>query len=326
MQIFSMNVHNITSFCSDSSYNKTGSARPEFPIFQIFQKKNCVLPLECTIILILLKCLHFKNSIEEIDMGNKNERQSRLLTLLRENESLTVRELAEQCSVSEMTIRRDLDTLKAHHFIDRSYGKATIRRSGDRFPLMDNYELNFEKIKMNEEKDRIGKFAAGMIEPGDVLIIDTGSTTDKLAKYLPDGMDITVLCYTYNILSQVIGKKNVRLIFSGGYYHSQSQLFECPQGIDLIKNIRATKLFLSAHGIHEKLGITCAQAYEVPIKRTALQSAQTKILIADSSKFGKVKTAYFAQLDEVDEIVTDSGISEEWREIIRGIGIPLHIV
>lgn len=259
-------------------------------------------------------------------MGNKNERQNQLLTLLQDNDSLTVKELAEKCSVSEMTIRRDLDILKANNFIDRSYGKATIRRTADQLPLTDNYELNFEKVKKNEEKDRIGKFAASMIEPGDVLIIDTGSTTDKLAKYLPEGMDITVLCYTYNILSQIIGKKDIRLIFSGGYYHNQSQMFECQQGIDLIENIRATKLFLSAHGIHEKLGITCAQAYEVPIKRTALQSAQTKILIADSSKFGKVKTAYFAQLNEVDEIVTDSGISEEWQEIIRAMGIVLHIV
>lgn len=258
-------------------------------------------------------------------MGNKNRRQDQLIALLKENESLSVRELAMKFSVSEMTIRRDLEILKGNQLIDRSYGRATIKRDFSERTFPEEYELNSEKNKMNAEKDRIGRFAAGMIEPGDVLIVDTGSTTDRLARYIPEGLDITVLCYNYNVLSQVLHKDRINLIFAGGYYHRRDQMFESPQGINLIENIRATKLFLSAHGIHEKLGLTCAHTYEVPVKRTVLQSAQTKILIADSSKFGKVKTAYFAQMNEVDEIVTDSGISDEWREILKNAGIRLHI-
>jgi DeoR family transcriptional regulator, deoxyribose operon repressor len=259
-------------------------------------------------------------------MSNRSERLNKLVALLKENKTLTVRRLSEMLGVSEMTIRRDLDTLKSDAIVDRSYGKATYRSNTVVETSFPNYELYSAKIQMNEEKDRIGRFAATLIEPGDVVIIDSGSTADKLARYMPEDMDITVLCYNYNILSYLINKPLIKLIFPGGYFHPKGQFFESPQGIDLISEIRATKVFISATGVHEKLGITCANNYEVLTKRTALQSAQTKILITDASKFGKVSPAYYAQLNEMDIIITDSALPAEWKNIIEQAGIKLFIV
>lgn len=259
-------------------------------------------------------------------MSNRSARLNQLVSLLKDNETLSVKQLSETLNVSEMTIRRDLDTLKNDAIVERSYGKATYRKNEMIENSYDNYELYSEKVKMNDEKDRIGKFAATLLQPGDVAIIDSGSTTDKLAKYFPDNMDMTVLCYNYNVLTYLIRKPLIRLIFPGGYYHPNGQLFESPQGIHLMEAIRATKVFISASGIHEKLGITCANNYEVLTKRTALQSAQTKILIADSSKFGKIRPAYFAQLNEIDIIITDTGLTAEWKNIIEQAGIKLYIV
>ncbi|MVB10095.1 Deoxyribose operon repressor [Caprobacter fermentans] len=259
-------------------------------------------------------------------MKNRSKRLNQLVAILKENETVSVRRLAELLGVSEMTIRRDLDTLKSEAIVDRSYGSATYRRNSVVENTVSNYELYSAKIQQNEEKDRIGKFAATLIEPGDVVIIDSGSTADKLARYMPEDMDITVLCYNYNVLSCLINKTLTKLIFPGGYYHPTEQLFESPQSIELIGEIRATKAFISATGVHEKLGITCANNYEVPNKRTVIQSAQTKILITDSSKFGKVSPAYFAQLNEMDMIITDSGLSSDWKSFIEQADIELSLV
>ncbi|KZL88984.1 DeoR/GlpR family DNA-binding transcription regulator [Clostridium magnum] len=259
-------------------------------------------------------------------MNNKDIRLNQLVNIVKENKKVTVKELSKILKVSEMTIRRDLNLLQSNDIVNRSYGKATYIANTANDSSNDNYELDYEQNIMNEEKERIGKYAASLIEPGDVLIIDGGSTTDKLAKHLPEDSEITVLCYTYNILSHLIKKDNMNLIFSGGYYHRRDQMFESLQGINLIENIRATKMFVSTSGIHHKLGLTCSQSFEVPTKRTALQSSQTKILVADSSKFSKVRTAYFAQLNEINEIVTDTGLSSEWKDIIESMNIRLHIV
>lgn len=258
-------------------------------------------------------------------MNKKKKRINQILTILKEKKNISVKDMASLFHVSEMTIRRDLSTLKNNNLINRSYGYAVYSGTSADEPGND-YELSTERIKQDAEKDKIGSFATSLISPGDILIIDSGSTTDKLVKYIPDDLDITVLCYNYSLLSQLIKKRGVRLLFAGGYFHPRVEMFESPQGIAFIESIRATKLFLSAYGIHEKLGMTCAHNYEVLTKRAGIKSALTKILLADSSKFGKVRTAYFAQLEEIDVIVTDSGLSPEWKAIIEQAEIELHIV
>ncbi len=257
-------------------------------------------------------------------MASKSKRLNQIIALLKQNETMSVKKLSEILQVSEMTIRRDLNSLENDGIIVRSHGKATYKN--DFCSDLSDYDLYSEKTKMNTEKDRIGRFAAGLIEPGDIVIIDNGSTTDKVVKYIPENINITVVCYNFNVLEELVKKPNIEIVFAGGYFHPKDQMFESPQGISLIENIRATKLFISAHGVHKKLGLTCANSYEVPTKRAILQSADNRILVADSSKFGKVRTAYFAQLNEIDAIVTDSGITEEWRDLIEDMGIALYIV
>ena len=129
-----------------------------------------------------------------------------------------------------------------------------------------------------------------------------------------------------NILQQVLQNPNIEIAFSGGHYHTNTQMFESAEGINFIRSVRAHKVFVSAAGIHDQLGVTCINNYEVPTKRAVLLSAAEHILVADSSKFGLVRSAFVAPLTSVNEIVTDSGISDEWKNIIKDMGIKLHIV
>ena len=235
-------------------------------------------------------------------MNKKERRLNELLGLLNEQPNLSVKNLASILNVSEMTIRRDLSCIKSNNRLDNINN------------IEHEYKLSEERAKYSAEKNRIGKFAVSLISPGDILIIDNGTTTGEMSKYIPENMGLTILCYNYYILSP------------GGYYHPKDQMFESPEANNLIKSHRATKLFLSASGVHEKLGITCAHNYEVLTKRAVISSSLTKILLVDSSKLGLIRTAFFASMSEIDIIITDSGISEEWIHLIEDAGIELHIV
>ena len=121
-------------------------------------------------------------------------------------------------------------------------------------------------------------------------------------------------------------KEGIQLTLAGGLLHKADQMFESSYANELIRSRRASKFFLAASGIHEALGITCAHNYEVLTKKAAMSSSLSTILVADSSKFGLVRSAFVAPLNSVDAIVTDSGITDEWKNIIQDMGIKLYIV
>ena len=188
------------------------------------------------------------------------------------------------------------------------------------------YELNHAKSTQDTEKKSIGAFAASYINNGDIVVIDTGSTTEMLAENIPDDLEATILCYNANILNSLRLKEKLTLIFSGGKYHPTTQMVESPQGVELIKSMRFTKAFISAAGIHAGLGVTCVFDYEVATKKAIMDSSVEKILLFDSSKFNQVKPAYFGDLTDFDVIITDNDISDEWRELINANNIKLYTV
>ena len=250
-------------------------------------------------------------------MGQKDLRIYAMLDLLRTSPVMTIKELAERFDVSEMTICRDLNYLKENHLLYES--NQTKNQE-------EEYIYSEEQVRHLDKKRRIAMFAASMIEAEDILILDSGTTTGELSRYIPDTFPLTVLCYNYHILSQLYKQDNLSIIFAGGHFHKRDLMFESPEGVNLIKRIRCSKMFVSASGIHEKLGLTCAYPYETTTKCAAIDSALKKILLADSSKFGNVKPGYFATLSDMDEIVTDTDLSPEWAAEIDHLGITLHLV
>jgi len=189
----------------------------------------------------------------------------------------------------------------------------------------DTYILDKQEVINREKKMRIGKKAVSLIDPEDIIIIDTGSTTDCLAQALPYDLSISVLCFALNILTAVNKRKNYRINFAGGELYRDTLMFESQEGINLIKRYRANKAFISASGINLKLGVTCSTQYETETKQACINSALENILLVDSSKFGKIKPGYFADIKDFDVIVTDEGIPDEYREYIKDLGIKLII-
>lgn len=253
------------------------------------------------------------------------QRANKIIDILKEKNGATVKELASILNVSEMTIRRDLEVLKNNNIVNNVYGATIYNPSNNIEKLESFYDIENEVVKQENQKLKIGKAAVSLINEDDIVIIDTGTTTEKLAASISSDIKMSALIFNTNILNELVKKKNINLIFSGGYFHPNTQMFESPEGISLIKKTRATKVFVSAAGVHENLGVTCSNNYEVLTKQAIINSSLEKILLVDSSKFGVVKSAYFADLDDFDTVITDDGISNEWKEIIHTKGIKLII-
>ena len=258
-------------------------------------------------------------------MCKKDERLNRLVEILERQNGVPIRELAVILDVSEMTVRRDLETLKARNIILDIPGAAVLntqRISGEE----EGYLLSRATRAHMKEKERIGKYAASLIEQDDCIIIDNGSTVEYLADNIARDTKLTVFTCNLNILNKICNNPNISVIFGGGYYHPDTTLFECPESIQLINNVRATKVFVSAAGVHDSMGVTCMNNYELNIKQAIIQSGAEKILLADSSKFGVIKPCFLTDLDIFNRIITDRELQPEWEELVRAKGIKLEMV
>ena len=261
-----------------------------------------------------------------IGTGKREARLNRLLETLRIRKYLSVKEMAQILSVSEMTVRRDSKILEENHLVSNMNGVLVYNPGNTIFSQKKDYELDQESRVQNEAKTAIGRFAASLIEPDDFIILDTGTTTQQIIPYIRPEIKISMLCYNINILMQVYQRPNIKIDFAGGHYHPNAQMFESNEGIHFIQQIRANKAFISAAGVHKKLGITCVNSYEVPTKRAIIQSSVRHILVADSSKFGEVFSSYFCNLTDMDTIVTDTGLTSDWVSQIEKCGIQLYCV
>ena len=243
--------------------------------------------------------------------------------LLNEKVELSVKEIAGMLHVSDMTVRRDLDALEAQGLIRRTHGGAVLLDPN--ISVRDPYILGEQTTKNAREKNLIGIKAASLVQPHETIFLDSGSTTPFIAKHLSAELPITVLCYTITNALEFYPRKNANLILLGGFFHRDSNIFHSDENLSLVSKTRADKAFISTGGFDPELGLTTYFYYEADIKREMIRSARQIVLVTDSTKFGKISVTHFAGLDEVDTIVTDNGISEEYRKILVDRDIELII-
>lgn len=254
------------------------------------------------------------------------ERKKRLrntVNLINQNVELSVKEIAGMLHVSEMTVRRDLDALEEQGIIRRTHGGAVLLDPST--SVRNPYILGEQTTKNAREKNLIGMRAASLVQPHDTIFLDSGSTTPFIAKHINSELPITVLCYTITNALEFYPRKNANLILLGGFFHRDSNIFHSPENRALVNKTRADRAFISTGGFDPELGLTTYFYNEADIKREMIHSARQIVLVTDSTKFGKISVTHFAGLDEVDTIITDNGISEEYREILEDRGIELII-
>ncbi len=260
--------------------------------------------------------------------GNKRElRLQNIIDYLKHHSGASIHEVASAMETSDITTRRDLYELRDRGLIHYISGVAIYAPPPPPRddPVQKPYKLCAEKQINFDKKEKIGRLATTLLQPGDNIIIDTGSTTERFAQQIPSDLPMTALCYNVNIMNELVQRREIKLLSAGGTYHRNTQMFESPEGLELINRTRASKVFLSAAGISEQLGITCVNQYEVPVKKAIIEASLSRILLVDSSKFDVIRPAFFAQLSAVDVIVTDDGIPECWIDLLNNRNIQLHI-
>jgi DeoR family deoxyribose operon repressor len=190
---------------------------------------------------------------------------------------------------------------------------------------LNDYLLQKQKILNQKEKSLIAQKAMGLILPQETIMLDSGTTIYYLARELQAYRDLTIVAWSLNIIEELIQQPQNNMLVQGGIYHSETQMFENRQGMETIETTRASKAFISAGGFHAQLGVTCPFHYEVETKTAMIKSSMTNVLLIDSSKFGKVCTAYMADPKDFDIIITDDGIPDQYREYIERQGVELII-
>ena len=253
----------------------------------------------------------------------QKKRLGNIINLLIQKNEVSVKEVASLMSVSEMTIRRDLDALEQQGIINRTHGGAVLQdlNTSVRYP----YILEEQITRNTREKNLIGIKAASLVRPHETIFLDSGTTTPFVAKNLSPELPITVLCYTFTNAMEFYPRNKANLILLGGLFHRDSNVFHSIENLELIRNIRADKTFLSTGGFDPEMGLTTFFDYEAAIKREMIRSAKHIILVADSTKFGSISVTHFAELADIDMIITDDGLSKEYRNILVDRGIELLI-
>lgn len=248
------------------------------------------------------------------------ERRTLILEKLEAEGQLDVISLSKELSVSEVTIRNDLKWLEQKNMLIRARGGAIkAERVRTEFSLSEKNKLNYQ------EKLKIGKAAAALIEDGDTIILDSGSTTMEINNNLPTIGSLTVITNALNIANKLAEHEHVNVIVPGGLLRKNSLSLVGTSAEESFKNYFCDKLFLAVDGFNTTFGLSTPNAEEAHLNRVMISIAKQVIVVTDSSKFHKRSFAFIAPITAVDIVVTDADIPEEDKKRLETAGIKVII-
>jgi len=246
------------------------------------------------------------------------ERRNRLLELVRLRGFASLPELAGELRVSESTIRRDLDHLEESGTARRTHGGVFYTGPSPKLPHFEQ-----RQAVQWDRKRRIAVAAAELIEDGDTVLLDGGSTTYELAQLLV-GRTVQVVTNSLPVASLFTASPTSDLVLVGGYVHQRSGVCLGPYANAMLATLNVRRAVLSVAGISER-GCFNSNLLLVETEQAMMQSADEVIVVADSTKFGHQSLALMCPLGEIDKLVVDNGISEDWRSRIIAAGVELVV-
>ncbi|EJU12545.1 transcriptional repressor AgaR [Novosphingobium resinovorum] len=250
-----------------------------------------------------------------------SRRRQEISTLVRERGSVQVTDLSERYGVSMQTIRKDLHFLAKKGVAERSYGGAI---SADAVNVVAEPPLETKRAANPDAKARIGALAAAMVQPGDSVVLDSGTTTLQIAHHLPDDEEITVLTNDLDILCALARKERIRVVMLGGALRRRNRAFYGAQTESALSDLHVDKLFLGVDGFDFERGITTHYEPEAMLNRKMAKAARQVIAVTDRSKFGKVCLHRILNVEEIDDLVTDAADSDAVQSAADRLGFRLH--
>lgn len=249
------------------------------------------------------------------------ERHHHILDKLKKEGKVNVLDLCSKMKVSSVTIRKDLKLLEDKGLLFRTHGGGTLTN-----PYTSDRHVNEkEKIKAEEKMD-IGAAAASLIVPNDCIIIASGTTVLSLAKNIKPQSNLTVITAALNVAIELNHHPEIEILVLGGILRKSSSSGTGNYAEKILEDFSCSKLFLGVDGIDLEFGLTTTHVMEAQLNRKMIAAAQRTIVLADSSKFGKRGFGRICGIEEVDQVITDKGISKHMLETLKEMGIEVTIV
>lgn len=249
----------------------------------------------------------------------RDERINRLAQALKKTDRLHLKQAAELLGVSEMTVRRDLNAAPAAVILLGGYVVSDPKNS-----TISSYFVSDQQNQQVVEKQAAGKLAAQLVEAGDTLFFDCGTTIPFIIEAIDDDLPFTGVCYSLNTFLALQDKPAATVILCGGEFHPASAIFTPLTRHSELDHICPHKAFFSAAGISLSAGATCFNLAELPVKHRALAQSQRAVLVADNTKFGQVRPACIGALAQFDTLVTNAAPDLPYRDFARDNGIVLR--
>jgi DeoR/GlpR family transcriptional regulator of sugar metabolism len=248
----------------------------------------------------------------------KIERQNTIRKIVDENERVTVPELSQRFGVSEATIRRDLEELSNRGVIQRTHGGAVrAERAGEEPPMLQRI------AKQHAEKQRIGRYAASLIQEGETVFLGSGTTVLEIANHIHTNQRLTVITNSLPVVNQLTRHPLVEMIVIGGMLRHSELSMVGYIAEEAIQEFRADRVFMGMHAIDPHHGFTNDYLPEVCTDRAILKISSHVIIVADHSKFGLLSSNLVAPVSVANMIITDSDASPACIEALEEIGIKV---
>ncbi|MEO6521872.1 MAG: DeoR/GlpR family DNA-binding transcription regulator [Mucilaginibacter sp.] len=254
-------------------------------------------------------------------MINLAERHQFILNKLQKEGNLNVVELCKELKVSSVTIRKDLKVLEDKNLLFRTHGGATLNN-----PYIVDRPVNEKEKFQSVEKMNIGAAAATLVQDHDSIIIASGTTMVALAKSIQAKVGLTVITSALHVALELMKFPTIEVLQLGGLVRKSSSSVMGAYAESILGDFFCSKLFLGVDGIDLDFGLTTTNAMEAHLNRQMINVSQKTIVLADSTKFGRRGFGKICGLDEIDHIITDSGVSEHIVKTLEGAGITVTIV
>ncbi|MGC4005391.1 MAG: DeoR/GlpR family DNA-binding transcription regulator [Pirellulales bacterium] len=245
------------------------------------------------------------------------ERRGRLLELIRQRGFASLPDLVEQLQVSESTIRRDSDSLEDAGTARRTHGGVFYTGQSPGLPhFEDSQPENWD------QKKAIARVVAEMVEPGDTLLLDGGTTTYEVARLLV-GRSLQIVTNSLPVANLFASSPNTDLILLGGYIYPRTGVAVGPHANEMLRQLTVRKTILSVAGVTER-GFFNSNLLLVETERAMMCAADQTIVVADSTKFGKQSLALLGPLSDARFLVVDRGIHAAWEDKVCAAGV--HVI
>ena len=230
----------------------------------------------------------------------KIDRINRIHELLKNVHNISINDLCDTFQVSKNTIRRDIAELEQQGVIKKVYGGIVLAEpAGSPEPFASRESRN------TEAKKQIARMAADFVHDGDVIYIDSGTTTMHMIPFLADRKHLTIVTASVYVINAATAYPNFNVIATGGQLYLPSKAFVGSSVLKCLQNYNLSKIFLASTGISLENGATNASPLESEIKRCLVQKAGKKFLLVDTSKLDIVSLMTYCQLSDLDTIIMD---------------------